>query len=125
MRDGASLPILLKELRLSSMARVWETFIEKAREQGWSHEKFLAALCEQEMEERNQRRIHGYLKKAGLPLGRSWASFDFRQVEKLDKRRGEDLANHVNWVSRPENPLICGASGVGRTHLCAAIGYAL
>lgn len=125
MRDGASLPILLKELRLSSMARVWETFIGKAREQGWSHEKFLAALCEQEMEERNQRRIHSYLKKADLPLGKSLATFDFSQVEKLDKGKVEELANNVNWVTRSENLLIFGASGVGKTHLCAAIGYAL
>lgn len=125
MRDSAQLPILLKELRLSSLVRLWESFAEKARAEGWSHEKFLAVLCEQEIEERNQKRIQAYLKKAHLPPGKSLATFDFSQVQSLDKAKVESLAHNTRWVTQAENLLVFGASGVGKSHLSAAIGYAL
>jgi DNA replication protein DnaC len=125
MHSVVQLPILLKELRLPSMVRVWESFLEKAKGEGWSHERFLAALCEQEVEERNQRRIQSYLKRANLPLGKSLSTFDFDQVKNLDRAKVENLAYDPSWVTRSENLLVFGASGVGKTHLCAAIGYAL
>jgi DNA replication protein DnaC len=125
MRSVAQIPILLKELRLPTMARVWESFLDKAQAEGWNYERFLSALCEQEMEERNQRRIQSYLKKANLPVGKSLSTFDFNHVQNLDKAKVEDLAHNTRWVSKAENLLIFGASGVGKTHLCAAIGYGL
>lgn len=125
MHDTAQLPILLKELRLSSMMRLWESFLEKAQAERWSHGKLLAALCEQEIEERNQRRIQAYLKKANLPPGKSLATFDFSQVKTIDRTKVEDLADNTRWVSQAENLLIFGASGVGKSHLSAAIGHAL
>lgn len=37
MREIAKLPILLKELRLSTMGHIWSSFAETAGKEGWSH----------------------------------------------------------------------------------------
>src|SRR6185437_7639259 len=66
-----------------------------------------------------------YLKKAHLPPGKALATFDFSQVQSLNKAKVDDLASNTSWVKRAENLLVFGPSGVGKSHLVAALGYAL
>jgi DNA replication protein DnaC len=57
MPHTATLPLLLKQLKLSTMARHWEALLPQAREKGWNGAEYLAVLCEQELAERYSRRI--------------------------------------------------------------------
>ena len=57
MREAAKLPVLLKELKLSAMGRLWGSMAEEAGKEGWNHPRFLASLCEHEVGERYQKRI--------------------------------------------------------------------
>ena len=123
MAHTATLPLLLKQLKLTSFSRHWEALLEQAGEQGWNSAQYLTALCEHEVGERQQRRISRYTKESQLPVGKTLSSFDFRQVPELKAERIEALTTGMGWVHKAHNILLFGGSGVGKTHLAAAIGH--
>ncbi|MES9902351.1 MAG: IS21-like element helper ATPase IstB [Sedimenticola sp.] len=87
--------------------------------------QYLTALCEQELADRHSRRINRYAKESQLPLGKTLSSFDFTQVPELKAEQIEVFATGTDWVHQARNLLLFGASGVGKTHLAAAIGHGL
>lgn len=121
MTHSATLPILLKQLKLSTMAVFWEEYLDKATNQGWDASQYLAALCEEELNQRESNRIARYFKESKLPVGKSLSSFDFTQLPELDAKRIEVLSSDPSWVRRAENLLFFGPSGTGKTHLSVAI----
>ncbi len=121
----ATLPLLLKQLRLGSFSRHWEALLEQSTQRGWNGAQYLAALCEQELADRHSRRIGRYAKESQLPLGKTLSSFDFTQVPELRAEQIEVFATSMDWVHQARNLLLFGASGVGKTHLAAAIGHGL
>jgi DNA replication protein DnaC len=121
MTHSATLPILLKQLKLSTMAVFWEEYLDKASHQGWDASQYLAALCEEELNQRESNRIGRYFKESKLPVGKSLSSFDFTQLPELDSKRIEVLSSDPSWVRRAENLLFFGPSGTGKTHLSVAI----
>ena len=123
MPHAATLPLLLKQLRLSSFSHHWETLLEQSRERGWDSAQYLSALCEQELSDRHSRRISRYAKESQLPAGKTVSSFDFSQVTELKAEQIEAFTNRIDWVHKARNLLLFGASGVGKTHLAAAIGH--
>lgn len=125
MVQTATLPLMLKQLRLSSIARHWQALLGKAERNGWDSAQYLSALCEQELADRYSRRIARYRKESHLPVGKSLASFDFSQVPDLAQGKIQALAGSSDWTRQARNVLLFGASGVGKTHLAAAIGHGL
>lgn len=83
---------MLKQLRLSSIARHWQEILGKAERNGWDSAQYLAALCEHELADRYSRRIARYSKESHLPVGKSLARFDFAQVPGLAREQLEALA---------------------------------
>jgi len=125
MAHIATLPLLLRQLKLTSMGRHWERLLQQASEEGWNAAEYLSALCEQELAERTRRRIARQASESRLPAGKSLASFDFTQVPALSKGQLEALAGTADWTRQSRNVLLFGPSGVGKTHLAAAIGHGL
>lgn len=125
MANTAALPILLKELRLHAINQQWETLAQQATDKDWMPEEYLATLCEEEVALRYQKRIQRFTHESKLPPGKSLASFDFKAIPAIKKAHIEKKLKDTQWVQRAENLLFFGASGVGKTHLAAAIGYGL
>jgi len=125
MPTTANVPLLLKQLRLTSMGRHWEPLLQQSQDRGWNSGQYLAALCEQELADRDSRRIARYTKESQLPAGKTLASFDFSQIPDLNAGQIEALATTTDWTRQARNVLLFGASGVGKTHLAVAIGHGL
>lgn len=125
MADAAALPLLLRQLRLPTMASCCQSLAQRAQEQGWSLAQTLATLCEYELAERERRRLERHLREARLPGGKTLECFDFDACTGLRRDQLTLLANDTNWAEAAHNVLLFGPSGVGKTHLAAAIGYAL
>lgn len=125
MSSVEALPILLKQLKLSLMVSEWDKLQEQAVEKGWSHAKYLSMLAELEVNVRYQNRIARHIKQAKLPPGKSLSNFDFKQAESLNKQQIIAHAENPDWVRRAGNIVIFGPSGVGKTHLAAAIGQSM
>lgn len=116
---------LLRALRLPTMARLWPDLCRQAAIAGWSHPRLLQALLEHEVAERDQRRIAARRQAARLPPGKTLASFDAALSPSLDRSRLDALAAGDGWIGSGGNILVFGPSGVGKTHLAAALGHAL
>ena len=125
MANIASLPVLLKELKLASFTRHWEDLAQKALDEQWLPQHYLAELCEQETAERHQKRLQRYTREAQLPPGKQLAQFDFSAITGVNKNQVLALVQQTNWVKQAGTLLLFGASGVGKTHLACGIAYGL
>jgi DNA replication protein DnaC len=123
--DTARLPLLLAELRLPSIARLWPQFTERADREGWPAARLLAVLAELELAERLRRRIERHLAEAHLPPGKTFDSFDFSAVPMLSKAHLHALATGDGWLDQGANLLLFGPPGCGKSHAAAALGHAL
>tara|TARA_R100000322_G_C5441896_1_gene190976 strand:+ start:1582 stop:2337 length:756 start_codon:yes stop_codon:yes gene_type:complete len=121
----ASLPLMLKHLRLSSIKQHWQPLADKAVAEHWRPEQYLSELCALELASRDDKRLQRYLKEAALPPGKQLGSFNFEGVKGVTHPHISQLINQPDWVTRGENLLLFGASGVGKTHLASSIGYGL
>ena len=123
--DAARLPLLLGDLRLPTVAKLWQTFTERADREGWPSARLLATLAEFELAERAQRRVQRHLLEARLPSGKTLDSFDFATVPMVSHAHVTALASGDAWLKKGANILLFGPSGSGKSHLGAALGHAL
>lgn len=123
--EAARLPIMLAELRLPTVHRLWSEFAERADKEGWPAARFLAILLEHELAERVTRRIERHRLESRLPPEKTLATFDFAAVPKVRKAHVLALAAGDSWLERGANILVFGPPGVGKSHLATALGHAL
>ena len=123
--DAAQLPAMLTQLRLPTIARLWQATTETADREGWPAARTLATLLEHEIAERAQRRTARHLLEARLPPGKTIDRFDFTAVPSLGKARIMALAEGDGWLAKGTNILLFGPPGVGKSHLGAALGHAM
>ena len=123
MLHAETLPVLLKQLRLPTMQKRWQSLHQQALQDNWDMPRFLSVLCEEELAQRETQRLQRYLKEAKLPLGKSLEQFDFKSCE-INQSQITHLAQDNQWLENAENTLFFGPSSTGKTHLAAAIGYA-
>ena len=90
-----------------------------------SRSRVLAALAEHEIAERSRRRLERHLAEARLPLGKTLDSFDFEAVPVVSKAQVMALAAGDAWLNNGANLLLFGPPGGGKSHLAAALGFAL
>jgi DNA replication protein DnaC len=123
--DTARVELLLSELRLPAVKLVWAEIAAQADKEGWPAARFLAALAEHEMAERARRRIERHLAEARLPPGKTLDSFDFDAVPVVSKAQVMALAAGDSWLEKGANLIMFGPPGGGKSHLAAALGFAL
>ena len=120
----ASLALLLRSLKLPTVARHAEEIARLAEREGWTFERYLHHLVELEVHERRRRKIERHLKESDLPRDKTLASLD---RTRLPIKIAKQLATLCDggFVERGDNLLAFGLPGRGKTHLVCAIGYEL
>ncbi len=111
-----------KRLRLSTLAQTMPQALELAAQQDWSLESFVVYLLEQEVNQRQQRRLERLLRQARLPPHKTLAHFDQKRLPLRVRRQIPSLVQG-EFISQAENILIFGQPGTGKTHLAAALAY--
>jgi DNA replication protein DnaC len=123
--DAARLPILLTELRLPTIKRMWESMSTQSDREGWKAEKLLSTLLDLEMAERAQRRLARHRLESGLPLDKRLDNFDFAPLPMLPKAHVHAMAEGDVWIEKGHNLLLFGPPGTGKSHLVCALGHAI
>ena len=123
--DTARLSLALNELRMPAIKALWPHFAQQADKEGWPAARFLTALVEHELAERDRRRIERHVSQARLLPGKTIDSFDFAAVPMLSKAHINAITAGDSWIGKGDNILLFGPPGVGKSHLSSAIGLAL
>jgi DNA replication protein DnaC len=123
--DSARLTLILNDLRLPAIKQGWSAFAERADKEKWPAARFLAALAEHEVAERDRRRIERHLAEARLLPGKTLDSFDFEAVPMISKAHVMAICAGDTWIDMGANLILIGGPGGGKSHLASAIGLAL
>ena len=118
----ALLEAYLRALGLPMFLQLYQSYAQDAARSGLSFERFLLALCEAEVADREARRIDAAIKRAKLPFLKELVEYDFAALETISKTTFLELAQG-GYMSNAENLILVGNPGLGKTHL--AIGLAL
>ncbi len=123
--DAGRLTLLLNELRLPATKLMWPQFAEQADKEGWPAARFLAALAEHELAERDRRRIERHLAEGRLLPGKTLETFEFEALPMISKAQVMAITAGDGWLDQGANLLMFGPPGGGKSHLASAIGLAL
>jgi DNA replication protein DnaC len=125
MKDNTpGLKGMLKQLRLGSLRDQYQPLADRAARENWSYPRYLQALCETELSERQSRRIERLLTHSKLPASKSIEALDQKQLPESVRRQLPVLLEG-HFVDRAENILVFGLPGRGKTHLVCAIAREL
>jgi len=117
--------LMLNELRLPTIGRLWSEFAQRSDKEGWPAGRFLGGLLEHELAERAKRRIERHRTESQLDATKTLASFEFAEVPMLSKAHVMALASGDSWIDKGATILIFGPPGVGKSHVGCGIGHAL
>ncbi len=112
----------LKELRLSGMLSGLEARIEQASGEQWGYEEFLSRLLQEEVERRHQKQLDLTLRRGNVTSTKTLETFDFGFNPSINRRQILDLAVGA-YLRQHRNVLICGQTGVGKSHLAHALAH--
>jgi len=123
METNALLETHLRQLRLPTFLQNYAQFATDASRNKQDHVRYLLALAEVEITQREQNRRKRRIKAARFPVLKELADFDFSAIPNLDKAHVLDLARG-EYISRRESILLVGNPGLGKTHLAIGMGLA-
>jgi DNA replication protein DnaC len=117
--------LLIGELRLPTIGRLWSELADRSDKEGWPAGRFLGALLEHEVADRAKRRIERHRTESQLDPAKTLASFEFAEVPMLSKAHVMALASGDSWLEKGASILIFGPPGAGKSHVGCGIGHAL
>jgi DNA replication protein DnaC len=112
----------LKHLRLSGILDTLDVRCQQAIDEQWSYGDFLERLLEDEVERRQQKQLALRVRRATLSSDKTLETFDFTFNPAINRQRLYDLATG-NFVRDKRNVLLCGPTGVGKSHLAQALAH--
>jgi DNA replication protein DnaC len=122
VEPNALLDTYLHQLRLPTFVKNYSQFAADAASNGQDHVRFLLALAEQEISQRERNLLQKRIKAARFPMLKELADFDFSAVPLLNKAQVLDYARG-DYIRKRESIIFIGNPGLGKTHL--ATGLAL
>jgi DNA replication protein DnaC len=120
MKD--SMETTLKQLRLSGLRETLEVRLQEAAANRLSHREFLELILQDEQTVRQDRLIQRRVKAAGFRERRTLEDFDWQFNPSVKRKQVFDLAT-CRFIREARDVLWLGPPGVGKSHLCQAIGY--
>jgi DNA replication protein DnaC len=112
----------LKALRLSGILDTLEVRTQQAIAEQWTYGDFLERLLEDEVERRGQKQLALRVRRAALNTGKTLETFDFTFNPGVNRQLIYDLATG-NFIRDRRNVLLCGPTGVGKSHLAQALAH--
>jgi DNA replication protein DnaC len=112
----------LKHLRLSGILETLEARHRQAIDGKWSYIEFLERLLQDEVERRGQKQLKLRLRRATLTTTKTLETFDFSFNPTINRQQILALAAG-DYIRDKRNTILCGPTGVGKSHLAQALGH--
>jgi DNA replication protein DnaC len=113
----------LRQLKLPTFAQHYAAFAQDAARTGLSCERYLLALCEAELAQREANRVERCISQAKLPVLKELSQFDWSCVQGVSKTRVFELAQG-GYISQAEPILLIGNPGLGKSHVATGLALA-
>ena len=112
----------IKKLKLSGMARAYQTSLENDKLAQLSADELITMLVEAEWDDRLNRNIERRLRNAKFRYQSSLENIDYDADRNLDRNQMMRFAE-CTYIGKQENILITGSTGIGKSHLATALGH--
>jgi DNA replication protein DnaC len=123
MERNPLLDSYLRQLRLPTFAKLYSQFAADAARNNHDTVRFLLALAEQEVNQRQLHMLQQRLKNAHFPVIKELADFDFSCLPMLNKAQILDLARG-EYIQQKQGLILIGNPGLGKTHLALGLASA-
>jgi DNA replication protein DnaC len=123
MDNTLLLETYLKQLRLPTFVRHYRKVAEDAAQTNLGYDRFLLALAEQEVAQREKNRQAQLIRAARFPGLKELADFDFTCLPQLNKAQVLELARG-DYIPKAEPILMIGNPGLGKTHVATGLALA-
>ena len=122
MSEGtaAELAYLARALKAPRIKAVSGRLAERARDEGWDHETYLAAVLAEEVSARDSHGGSARVKAARFPAVKTLDDFDFTVQTSVNRQLIAHLAQ-LDFLAEATNIVFLGPPGTGKTHLSIAL----
>lgn len=110
-------------LKLTSIQQNYISLADEAAGNQWSHIDYLDRLIEAEADLRRDRSIQRRIRLARFPVIKTLEQFQWSWPKKINRLEVQNLFR-LHFIEEKANVIFLGGVGLGKTHLCTALGYA-
>ncbi|WP_410526118.1 ATP-binding protein [Rickettsia endosymbiont of Gonocerus acuteangulatus] len=114
---------LCRSLNLIQIAENYFDIAQSSSKEDSSYTDFLESILKTELLARQNRSKSILTRMAGFPAIKTLDNFDYDFATGIKRKILEGLRS-LSFVERQENIILLGPSGVGKTHIAIALGYA-
>jgi DNA replication protein DnaC len=122
MESNPLLDTYLRQLHLPTFLKYGQ-FASDAARNNEDYVRFLLALAQQEVNQREQNVLKKRIAAARFPVAKELADFDFSAVPLLNKAQLLDYARG-EYIQKRESLIFIGNPGLGKTHLATGLALA-
>jgi DNA replication protein DnaC len=123
MQHQSLLETYLRQLKLPSFAHNYVAFAQDAARTGLSCERYLFALSEAEISQRDANRVERSIAQAKFPVLKELSQFDWSCIQGVSKTRVLELSQG-GYITQAEPILMIGNPGLGKSHVATGLALA-
>src|SRR6266702_7711883 len=123
MQQNILLESYLRQLKLPTFAQNYAAIASDATRTDLSCERYLLALCEAELAQREANRVERSIAQAKLPVLKELSQFDWSCLQGVTKTRVLELAQG-GYITQAEPILMIGNPGLGKSHVATGLALA-
>jgi DNA replication protein DnaC len=112
----------LRKMKFFGMFHAFKSALETGKTNDYTTDELLAHLVDAEWDDRHNRRIERQIFYAKFRYKASVEDVHYHADRSIDRNQIMRLAD-CTFISRYENLLVTGSTGIGKSYIASAIGY--